>query len=285
MVQFRMLNRSKGPAMWSPRTQNDRARFAEEWRLMLERTPNVHFWQDMVAELITEPSGSGKRRITGVRTGLGMVIPCRSVVLTSGTFMNGVMHIGERQIGGGRAGEKASKGITEQLVQLGFEAGRMKTGTPPRVDGRSIDYSVLEEQPGDPVPGKFSYLPTTQAPKEQMSCWITYTNAEVHDILRTGFDRSPMSVSYTHLDVYKRQEQDRAGAVRDALGAYQGLKALRPKAGSGGVTFGPHPPSHGTSPVLRARAGLRHARRYCPERLHPHHRHRGACLLYTSRCV
>ncbi|MBP6389278.1 MAG: tRNA uridine-5-carboxymethylaminomethyl(34) synthesis enzyme MnmG [Flavobacteriales bacterium] len=192
MVQFRMLNRSKGPAMWSPRTQNDRARFAEEWRLMLERTPNVHFWQDMVAELITEPSGSGKRRITGVRTGLGMVIPCRSVVLTSGTFMNGVMHIGERQIGGGRAGEKASKGITEQLVQLGFEAGRMKTGTPPRVDGRSIDYSVLEEQPGDPVPGKFSYLPITEAPKEQMSCWITYTNAEVHDILRTGFDRSPM---------------------------------------------------------------------------------------------
>ncbi|MBK9539131.1 MAG: tRNA uridine-5-carboxymethylaminomethyl(34) synthesis enzyme MnmG [Flavobacteriales bacterium] len=192
MVQFRMLNRSKGPAMWSPRTQNDRARFAEEWRLMLERTPNVHFWQDMVADLVTEPSGSGKRRIVGVRTGLGMVIPCRSVVLTSGTFMNGVMHIGERQIGGGRAGEKASKGITEQLVQLGFEAGRMKTGTPPRVDGRSIDYSVLEEQPGDPVPGKFSYLPTTHAPKEQMSCWITYTNAEVHDILRTGFDRSPM---------------------------------------------------------------------------------------------
>jgi len=192
MVQFRMLNRSKGPAMWSPRTQNDRARFAEEWRLMLERTPNVHFWQDMVAELISEPDGSGKRRITGVRTGLGMVIPCRSVVLTSGTFMNGVMHIGERQIGGGRAGEKASKGITEQLVQLGFEAGRMKTGTPPRVDGRSIDYAVLEEQPGDLVPGKFSYIPTTRAPKEQMSCWITYTNTAVHDILRTGFDRSPM---------------------------------------------------------------------------------------------
>ncbi|MBK8340425.1 MAG: tRNA uridine-5-carboxymethylaminomethyl(34) synthesis enzyme MnmG [Flavobacteriales bacterium] len=191
-VQFRMLNRSKGPAMWSPRTQNDRTRFAEEWRLMLERTPNVHFWQDMVAELITETDGAGERRITGVRTGLGMVIPCKAVVLTSGTFMNGVMHIGERQIGGGRAGEKASKGITEQLVQLGFEAGRMKTGTPPRVDGRSIDYSVLEEQPGDAIPSKFSYLPTTSPPKRQMSCWITYTNAQVHDILRTGFDRSPM---------------------------------------------------------------------------------------------
>ncbi len=193
-LQFRMLNRSKGPAMWSPRTQNDRARFAEEWRLMLERTPNVHFWQDSVVEIL---SVGGK--ITGVRTGLGMVVPCRAVVLTSGTFMNGVMHIGERQLGGGRAGEKASHGITEQLVQLGFEAGRMKTGTPPRVDGRSLDYGLMEEQPGDEKPGKFSYLPTTallpvggRLGGRQLSCWITYTNQEVHDMLRAGFDRSPM---------------------------------------------------------------------------------------------
>ena len=187
MIQFRMLNRSKGPAMWSPRTQNDRARFAEEWRIMLEQTPNVHFWQDTVTRLVID-NGS----IVGVETGLGSIIPCRSVILTSGTFMGAVMHIGERQIGGGRAGEKASHGITEQLVALGFESGRMKTGTPPRVDGRSIDYSQLEEQPGDEHPGKFSYLDSTSPPARQMSCWITYTSPEVHDILRTGFDRSPM---------------------------------------------------------------------------------------------
>jgi tRNA uridine 5-carboxymethylaminomethyl modification enzyme len=186
-VQFRMLNRSKGPAMWSPRTQNDRNLFAAEWRRMLEQTPNVHFWQDSVVRIEVEGGA-----ITGVRTGLGMRIPCRAVVLTSGTFMNGVMHIGERQIGGGRAGEKASHGITEQLVELGFEAGRMKTGTPPRVDGRSIDYSVMEEQPGDTMPGKFSYSPTTQPLARQLSCWMTYTSPEVHEILRTGFDRSPM---------------------------------------------------------------------------------------------
>ncbi|MEZ4757650.1 MAG: tRNA uridine-5-carboxymethylaminomethyl(34) synthesis enzyme MnmG [Flavobacteriales bacterium] len=191
-VQFRMLNRSKGPAMWSPRSQNDRNLFASEWRRMLEQTPNVHFWQDSVQEIVIEQD-----RVVGVRTGMGMHIPCRSVVLTSGTFMNGIMHIGERQLGGGRAGEKASHGITEQLVSLGFEAGRMKTGTPPRVDGRSIDYSVLEEQPGDTDPNSFSYLPGTSAirgpqARPQLSCWMTYTSPEVHDILRTGFDRSPM---------------------------------------------------------------------------------------------
>ena len=186
-VQFRMLNRSKGPAMWSPRAQNDRALFANEWRRLLESTPNVHFWQDSVNEIIIADGA-----VAGVRTGLGKTIPARAVILTSGTFMNGIMHIGEKQLGGGRAGEKASHGITEQLVRLGFEAGRMKTGTPPRVDGRSIDYSVMEEQPGDAAPGKFSFLPTTQPPARQLSCWMTYTSPEVHDILRTGFDRSPM---------------------------------------------------------------------------------------------
>jgi tRNA uridine 5-carboxymethylaminomethyl modification enzyme len=191
-VQFRMLNRSKGPAMWSPRTQNDRNLFAAEWRRRLEALPNVHFWQDSVTRIVVE-----KGRVAGVCTGLGETIPCRTVVLTSGTFMNGVMHIGERQIGGGRAGEKASHGITEQLVELGFEAGRMKTGTPPRVDGRSIDYSLLEEQPGDAHPTGFSYLPghlalAPRGTRPQLSCWITYTSAEVHEILRSGFDRSPM---------------------------------------------------------------------------------------------
>mgnify|MGYP003886896245 CR=1 FL=1 len=192
-VQFRMLNRSKGPAMWSPRTQNDRNLFAAEWRRLLERNPNVHFRQDSVTGLLVE-----KGKVVGVRTGLGSVIRCRSVILTSGTFMNGVLHIGEKQMGGGRAGEKASHGITEQLVELGFTAGRMKTGTPPRVDGRSIDYSVLEEQPGDEHPGGFSHLPGVRVlgkppdGRAQLSCWITYTNQEVHDILRTGFDRSPM---------------------------------------------------------------------------------------------
>ena len=191
-VQFRMLNRSKGPAMWSPRSQNDRNLFASEWRRMLEQTPNVHFWQDSVNRIEVEGG-----QVVGVVTGMGMRIACRAVVLTSGTFMNGIMHIGERQLGGGRAGEKASHGITEQLVDLGFEAGRMKTGTPPRVDGRSIDYSVLEEQPGDTDPECFSYVPGTSAirgpsARPQLSCWMTYTSPEVHDILRTGFDRSPM---------------------------------------------------------------------------------------------
>ena len=201
-VQFRMLNRSKGPAMWSPRSQNDRNLFAAEWRKMLEQTPNVHFWQDSVSRILVD-SGSGPgmtsgagMTIVGVETGMGMKIPCRSVILTSGTFMNGIMHIGERQLGGGRAGEKASHGITEQLVDLGFVSGRMKTGTPPRVDGRSIDYSILEEQPGDADPSRFSFLPGTSAigkdGRKQLSCWITYTSPEVHEILRTGFDRSPM---------------------------------------------------------------------------------------------
>ncbi len=191
-VQFRMLNRSKGPAMWSPRSQNDRNLFAAEWRRLLEQTPNVHFWQDSVNRIEVEGG-----QVTGVHTGMGMRIACRAVVLTSGTFMNGIMHIGERHIGGGRAGEKASHGITEQLVELGFEAGRMKTGTPPRVDGRSIDYSQMEEQPGDEDPSGFSYLPGTSAirgrhARKQLSCWMTYTSPEVHEILRTGFDRSPM---------------------------------------------------------------------------------------------
>ena len=189
MVQFRMLNRSKGPAMWSPRTQNDRDLFAREWRRMLERTPNVHFLQDTVVRVEVDDRTN---EVRGVITGIGVRIPCRAVVLTSGTFMNGVMHIGEKQFGGGRAGEKASHGLTEQLVELGFEAGRMKTGTPPRVDGRSIDYTLLEEQPGDEQPGKFSYLPSTAPPLRQLSCWITWTNADVHDTLRSGFDRSPM---------------------------------------------------------------------------------------------
>lgn len=187
-VQFRMLNRSKGPAMWSPRTQNDRNRFALEWRRMLEATPNVHFWQDSVTGLTIEGG-----RVAGVVTGLGVRIAGRAVILTSGTFMNGLLHIGERQMGGGRAGEGASRGITEQLVARGFVSGRMKTGTPPRVDGRSIDYGLLEEQPGDTDPRGFSFLPGTMAKTpEQLSCWITYTSPEVHDILRTGFDRSPM---------------------------------------------------------------------------------------------
>lgn len=186
-VQFRMLNRSKGPAMWSPRTQNDRILFAQEWRHALERTPNVHFWQDNVVSISVVDG-----RVTGVITSLGSTIRCRAVVLTSGTFMNGVLHIGERQVGGGRAGEKASHGITEQLEELGFESGRMKTGTPPRVDGRSIDYTKLEEQPGDEHPEKFSFSPTTRPLTRQLSCWLTYTSPAVHDMLRTGFDRSPM---------------------------------------------------------------------------------------------
>lgn len=186
-IQFRMLNRSKGPAMWSPRTQNDRMLFAAEWRKMLEETPNVDFWQDMVSGLVVE-----KGEVKGIITGMGIEIKSRAVVLTNGTFLNGLIHIGEKNFGGGRAGEKAAFGITEQLIELGFESGRMKTGTPPRVDGRSLDYSKMEEQKGDENPDKFSYLPSTAPLKEQRSCFITYTNQEVHDILRTGFDKSPM---------------------------------------------------------------------------------------------
>lgn len=185
-IQFRMLNLSKGPAMWSPRTQNDRMRFAEEWRLLLERNPNVEFWQDTVTGLIVE---NGK--VAGVKTQLGIDICAEAVVLTNGTFLNGLIHIGEKQFGGGRIGEKNAKGITEDLVQLGFEAGRMKTGTPPRLDGRSLDYSKMEIQDGDVFPGKFSYGDTPYL-KHQRPCHITYTNEATHDILRSGFDRSPM---------------------------------------------------------------------------------------------
>ncbi len=185
-IQFRMLNKSKGPAMWSPRTQNDRMLFAEEWRLLLERNPNVDFWQDMCSGLLVD---SG--RVVGVKTSIGVEIKAKSVVLTNGTFLNGLIHLGEKQFGGGRAGERASTGITEELIALGFEAGRMKTGTPPRVDGRSLDYSKMEEQFGDEEPSKFSFSDTKPLSK-QRSCYITYTNTETHEILRTGFDRSPM---------------------------------------------------------------------------------------------
>jgi tRNA uridine 5-carboxymethylaminomethyl modification enzyme len=187
MIQFRMLNRSKGPAMWSPRSQNDRMMFAEEWRLALERTPNVDFWQEMITGIITKDG-----RAIGVRTGIGIEIKSKSVILTNGTFLNGIIHIGEKKLGGGRTGESASKGITEQLVELGFEAGRMKTGTPPRVDGRSLDYSKMETQYGDENPEKFSYDDSTTTLKEQRTCWITYTNKDVHSTLEEGFDRSPM---------------------------------------------------------------------------------------------
>ncbi|MTI30290.1 tRNA uridine-5-carboxymethylaminomethyl(34) synthesis enzyme MnmG [Xanthovirga aplysinae] len=187
MIQFRMLNKSKGPAMWSPRTQNDRMRFAEEWRLALENTPNVDFWQEMATGIIVE-KGIAK----GIKTSLGLEIKGKSVVLTNGTFLNGIIHIGEKQFGGGRTGERAAKGLTEQLTTLGFEAGRMKTGTPPRIDSRSLNYEKMEEQPGDEQPGKFSYSNTTTPLQKQHSCHITYTNKEVHEILETGFDRSPM---------------------------------------------------------------------------------------------
>jgi tRNA uridine 5-carboxymethylaminomethyl modification enzyme len=185
-IQFRMLNRSKGPAMWSPRTQNDRMRFSEEWRLLLERNPNVDFWQDMCNGLVVE-----NNHIKGIKTSLGITIYSKAVVLTNGTFLNGLIHIGEKQIGGGRAAEKASTGITEDLINLGFEVGRMKTGTPPRIDGRSLDYSKMELQEGDENPSKFSFT-ATKALQVQRPCWITYTNTETHDLLRTGFDRSPM---------------------------------------------------------------------------------------------
>lgn len=186
MIQFRMLNRSKGPAMWSPRAQSDRLRFAEKWRLMLEAHPLIDFWQEMVSGLVVKDG-----RVVGVRTGLGLEIPGKAVVLTNGTFLNGVIHIGEKQFGGGRAGEKAATGITEQLVGLGFEAGRMKTGTPPRVDGRSLNYDLMELQPGDEPAGRFSFTETPPLLK-QRPCHITYTSEAVHDTLRTGFDRSPM---------------------------------------------------------------------------------------------
>ena len=185
-VQFRMLNLSKGPAMWSPRAQSDRMQFAQKWRMMLEDHPNIDFWQDMVKELIVEDN-----RVKGVVTGMGLSINSKSVVLTNGTFLNGIIHIGEKQIGGGRSGESAAKGITEQLVSLGFEAGRMKTGTPPRVDGRTLNYEAMEIQPGDENPSRFSYTETSPL-VNQLACHITYTSQEVHDILRTGFDRSPM---------------------------------------------------------------------------------------------
>lgn len=186
-IQFKMLNKSKGPAMWSPRVQSDRMRFAEEWRMMLEGTPNLDFYQEMVKGLIIE-NGVAK----GIRTSLGVEIRSKAVVLTNGTFLNGLIHIGEKQFGGGRAGESAAYGITEDLVNAGFEAGRMKTGTPPRVDGRSLDYSKMNEELGDAKPDKFSYSDETKPLIHQRSCHMTYTSLDVHDILREGFDRSPM---------------------------------------------------------------------------------------------
>lgn len=186
MIQFRMLNKSKGPAMWSPRTQNDRQMFAQKWRQVLEEIPNIDFWQEMISGIIIKGD-----QVYGVKTGMGLEIQAKSVILTNGTFLNGVIHIGEKQFGGGRTGEKAATGITEQLHELGFESGRMKTGTPPRVDGRTLDYSAMDEQFGDKEPGKFSYTNTPLLSK-QRSCYITYTNSEVHDLLKTGFSRSPM---------------------------------------------------------------------------------------------
>jgi tRNA uridine 5-carboxymethylaminomethyl modification enzyme len=186
-IQFKMLNLSKGPAMWSPRCQSDRMRFAEEWRMMLEGTPNLDFYQEMVSGILTEGN-----EIVGIKTSLGLEIKAKTVVLTNGTFLNGLIHIGDKQFGGGRAGESASFGITEDLLKLGFESGRMKTGTPPRVDGRSLDYSKMVEQPGDVNPSKFSYSNVTKPLSEQRSCHMTYTSEKVHDLLREGFDRSPM---------------------------------------------------------------------------------------------
>ena len=186
MIQFRMLNKSKGPAMWSPRTQNDRMLFAQEWRLALEQIDNVDFWQEMVVGLVTK---NGK--VTGVRTGMGIEIEAKAVILTNGTFLNGLIHVGEKQFGGGRTGEHAAKGITENLNALGFQSGRMKTGTPPRIDGRSLDYTKMEEQKGDELPEKFSFT-NTKPLQHQRSCYITYTNQEVHDVLEGGFEQSPM---------------------------------------------------------------------------------------------
>ena len=186
MIQFRMLNRSKGPAMWSPRAQSDRMRFAEEWRLTLESIENIDFWQDMVTDLVVENG-----RVVGVKTGMEIEIKANSVILTNGTFLNGTIHIGEKQFGGGRKGERSATGLTACLNALGFKSGRMKTGTPPRVDGRSLDYNKMEEQAGDIDPSKFSFLDTPKL-QTQRSCHITYTNEKVHDVLRTGFERSPM---------------------------------------------------------------------------------------------
>ena len=186
-IQFKMLNKSKGPAMWSPRVQSDRMRFAEDWRLMLEQTQNLDFYQEMVTSILIKGG-----RCVGVKTSLGLEISARAVVLTNGTFLNGLIHIGDKNFGGGRAGEKAATGITEQLIGLGFDSGRMKTGTPPRVDGRSLDFSKMIEQPGDHNPKKFSYLNTTTPLKSQRSCHMTYTSNEVHSLLKEGFDRSPM---------------------------------------------------------------------------------------------
>lgn len=186
-IQFRMLNKSKGPAMWSPRVQSDRMRFSETWRLMLEQTKNLDFYQEMVSGIVVE-----NNKIVGVKTNLGLTIKGKSVILTNGTFLNGLIHIGERQMGGGRSGEKASVGITADLINLGFEAGRMKTGTPPRVDGRSLDFSKMVEQPGDEEPEKFSYMDYTKPITTQRSCWMSYTSQVVHDTLKEGFDRSPM---------------------------------------------------------------------------------------------
>ncbi len=187
MIQFRMLNRSKGPAMWSPRTQNDRMRFSEEWRSMLEKTLNVDFWQEMVSGIVVEDGCA-----VGVKTSLGIEIRAKAIILTNGTFLNGKIHIGEKNFGGGRTAEKAATGLTEDLLKLGFESGRMKTGTPPRVDGRSLDYSKMEEQKGDEDPGTFSFLSSTKPPDKQLSCWITYTNTDVHQELEKGFSMSPM---------------------------------------------------------------------------------------------
>ncbi len=186
-IQFRMLNGSKGPAMWSPRAQNDRVRFAEAWRLALEKMPNVDFWQEMVREVIFR-----ENEVVGVKTGMGLEIRAKAVILTAGTFLNGLIHIGEKQFGGGRAGENSAIGLTEQLLALGFEAGKMKTGTPPRVDGRTLNYQKMEEQPGDEQPGKFSFLETKNLLQQQKSCYITYTNKKVHQILESGFKYSPM---------------------------------------------------------------------------------------------
>ena len=186
-IQYKLLNQSKGPAMWSPRAQCDRKMFSNTWRKTLENIPNVDFWQDVVQEIIVE-----KNKVVGVKTSMGVKIKCKAVVLNSGTFLNGTIHLGEKQFGGGRMGDKAIKGITAQLETLGFKSGRMKTGTPARVDGRSINFSVMEEQPGDENPGKFSYFDNTNSLSKQKSCFITYTNQNTHEVLKEGFDRSPL---------------------------------------------------------------------------------------------
>lgn len=186
-IQFKMLNKSKGPAMWSPRVQSDRMRFSETWRDMMEKTLNLDFYQEMVSSLIIE-----NEKVVGVKTSLGIEIRSKSVVLTNGTFLNGTIHIGDKQFGGGRAGERASTGITEDLLSFGFQSGRMKTGTPPRVDGRSLDFSKMTEQPGDEKPEKFSYLKSTKTLTNQRLCYMSYTSGTVHELLKEGFDKSPM---------------------------------------------------------------------------------------------